>query len=58
MESRDTEIIVRAKKTLMRYLGMSEQQAHRFLEQNAMNLRVRKIIVARGVLRMYDLGDD
>ena len=42
----------------MRYLGMSEQQAHRFLEKNAMNLRVRKIVVARGVLKMYDLGDD
>lgn len=58
MEDRDREIIQRAKKTLMRYLGMSEPQAHRFLEQNAMNLRVKKVEIARGVLKMYDLGDD
>lgn len=58
MKDRDQQITERAKKILMRYLGMSEPQAHRFLEQNAMNLRVKKVEIARGVLKMYDLGDD
>lgn len=58
MDNREQQIIERAKKVLMRYLGMSEPQAHRFLERGAMNQRVKKIVVARGVLKMYDLGDE
>ncbi|MBD5559328.1 MAG: ANTAR domain-containing protein [Clostridia bacterium] len=57
MENRDRQLIERAKKVLMRYLGMSEPQAHRFLERNAMNLRMRKTELAKAVLKMYDLGD-
>lgn len=54
----DQQLIDRAKRTLMRYLGMSEEQSHRYLVRSAMNLRMRKTAVARAVLQMYDLGDN
>ena len=57
VENRDRQLIERAKKVLMRYLGMSEPKAHRFQERKTMNLRMRKTELAKAVLKMYDLGD-
>lgn len=44
----------RAKAALMQYLGMTEQQAHRYLEKQAMDLRLPKSEVARNILSAYE----
>ena len=46
--------INRAKLALMQYLGFTEQQAHRYLEKQAMDLRCTKIEVALKVIKMYE----
>ena len=46
--------IDRAKYLLMQYLGMSEAQAHRYIERQAMNLRVSKKIIAEHIRKTYD----
>lgn len=46
-------IINRAKMLLMQCLMMSEEQAHRYLEQQAMNLRVSKKEAALQVIKTY-----
>lgn len=48
------EIIARAKKLLMDYLGLSEPQAHRYIEKHAMDFRKKKIEIARGILKIYE----
>ena len=45
--------IDRAKLLLMQYLGMSEAQAHRYIEKQAMDLRVSRAEVARSILINY-----
>lgn len=44
----------RAKLALMQYLGFTEQQAHRYLEKQAMDLRMTKNDVALKVIKMYE----
>lgn len=44
----------RAKAALMRYLNMTEDQAHRYLEKQAMDLRISKGDAARNVLAAYE----
>lgn len=44
----------RAKAALMTYLGMTEQQAHKYLEKQAMDLRITKGEAARSVLSAYE----
>ena len=46
--------INRAKLAIMQYLGFTEQQAHRYLEKQAMDLRCTKIEVALKVIKMYE----
>ena len=46
--------IDRAKCLLMQYLGMSEAQAHRYIERQAMNLRVSKKVIAEHIRKTYD----
>ena len=46
--------IDRAKYLLMQYLGMSEAQAHRYIERQAMNLRVSKKVIAEHIRKTYD----
>lgn len=46
--------IDRAKCLLMQYLGMTEAQAHRYIERQAMNLRVSKKVIAEHILKTYD----
>lgn len=50
----DIRIINRAKYVLMEYLSMTEQQAHRYLEKQAMDLRLTKLEVAKNLLSTYD----
>lgn len=50
----DTRIINRAKGILMEYLSMTEPQAHKYLEKQAMDLRITKIEVAKRLLSTYE----
>ncbi len=50
----DILIVDRAKCTLISYLGMSEQEAHRYLEKQAMDMRLTRRQVAEGILKTYD----
>ncbi len=50
----DIRIINRAKYILMEYLSMSEPQAHKYLEKQAMDLRLTKLEVAKNLLSTYD----
>lgn len=50
----ETKIITRAKLLLMQCLLMTEQQAHRYLEKQAMDMRTTKLEVAKQVIRTYE----
>ena len=50
----DLKIIDRAKLLLVTCLNMSEEQAHRYLEKQAMDLRTSKLAVARQVIQTYE----
>lgn len=50
----DIRIIDRAKLLLVTCLGMSESSAHRYLEKQAMDLRLSKLEVAKQVIRTYE----
>ena len=51
----EVKLINRAKLVLMQCLAMSEQQAHRYIEKQAMDLRVTKSYVAQQILRTYEI---
>lgn len=51
----EMKIINRAKFALMQCLTMSEQQAHRYIEKQAMDMRISKLKVAQRVLSTYEL---
>lgn len=44
----------RAKFALMQYLSFTEQQAHRYIEKQAMDLRITKNQVALKIIKMYE----
>ena len=50
----DIRLINRAKYILMEYLSMTEPQAHRYLEKQAMDLRITKAEVAKRLLSTYE----
>lgn len=50
----DLKYISRAKIVLMRSLGYSEDQAHRYIEKKSMDLRVSKRKVAVDILKTYE----
>jgi len=50
----DIRIVDRAKWLLVSYLNMSEQEAHRYIEKRAMDMRVTKRAVAEGILKTYE----
>lgn len=50
----DIRIINRAKCILMEYLSMTEPQAHKYLERQAMDLRLTKVEVAKRLLTTYE----
>lgn len=51
----EIKLISRAKITLMRYLRMSESEAHRYIEKQAMDLRITKVEIARNILKIYEI---
>jgi len=50
----DIRIIDRAKLLLISNMKMSEQEAHRYIEKQAMNVRSSRRIIAEGILRRYE----
>ncbi len=50
----DMKVINRAKLLLISCLNMTESQAHRYLEKQAMDLRTSKLRVAKQVIRTYE----
>lgn len=50
----DIRIVDRAKCILISYLGMREQEAHRYIEKQAMDMRTTKRAVAEGILKTYE----
>jgi len=50
----DIRIIDRAKCTLISYLNMSEQEAHKYIEKQAMDMRQTRREIAEGILRTYE----
>ncbi len=47
-------VISRAKCALIEYLNMNEFQAHRYIEKQAMDMRITKLQVAEEILKSYD----
>lgn len=50
----DIRIIDRAKCILISYMGMSEQQAHKYIERQAMDERRTKRDVSEAILKTYE----
>lgn len=51
----EIKLINRAKCTLIQYLKLTEPQAHRYIEKQAMNSRQTKVEVAQRILTTYEL---
>ena len=51
----DIKLIDRAKCCLIQCLGMTEQQAHRHIEKQAMDLRRPRRAIAEDILKTYEL---
>jgi len=49
----DIRIIDRAKCLLISYLNLTEQESHRFIEKQAMDLRSTKKAIAQEILKTY-----
>ncbi len=50
----EIRLVDRAKCVLIQYLNMSEPQAHRYIEKQAMDLRLSKLEVAENILKTYE----
>lgn len=50
----DMKIISRAKCLLIEHLGMTEEQAHKYIEKEAMDLRDSKASIAKKVIKTYE----
>jgi response regulator NasT len=50
----DIRIVDRAKCILISHVSMSEQEAHRYLEKQAMDMRSTKRAIAEGILKTYE----
>lgn len=51
----EIKAVNRAKMVLMQYLKFSEEQAHRYIEKQAMDLRMTRYEIAMKVIKTYDL---
>jgi len=49
----DMKVINRAKMALIQYVGMDENTAHKYIEQQAMNQRISRRQAAENVLKTY-----
>ncbi len=50
----EIKLIDRAKWVLIEYLKMSEPQAHRYIEKQAMDMRITKREVAESIIKNYE----
>lgn len=50
----EIRLVDRAKCALIQYLNLTEQQAHRYIEKQAMDLRLTKRQIAESILRTYE----
>jgi AmiR/NasT family two-component response regulator len=50
----DIRIVDRAKCILISYLNMRENEAHKYIEKQAMDMRITKRDVAEGILKTYE----
>jgi response regulator NasT len=50
----DIRVIDRAKCILISYLAMSEPEAHKYIEKQAMDMRKPKRAIAEGILKTYE----
>jgi len=50
----DIRVVDRAKHLLTAYLRISEQEAHRYIEKQAMDTRVPRRKVAEGIIKAYE----
>lgn len=50
----DIRIVDRAKWILVSYMNMSEQEAHRYIEKQAMDMRSTKRMIAERILKTYE----
>jgi two-component system, response regulator PdtaR len=50
----EIRLIDRAKCVLIQYLNMTEEQAHHYIEKQAMNLRQSRVATAEGILKTYE----
>ena len=50
----DIRIVDRAKYILISHLTMSEQEAHRYIEKQAMDRRTSKRLIAEGIIKTYE----
>ncbi len=57
LQSKIEEIryVDRAKCALIQYLNMTEQQAHRYIEKQAMDMRVSKKEIAENIIKTYEI---
>lgn len=51
----DIRLVDRAKCILIQYLKMTESEAHRYIEKNAMDMRMTKKQVAENILKTYEI---
>jgi len=54
----DIRVIDRAKCLLISCMNMKEQEAHRYIEKQAMDMRSSRRFVAEGILRRYENYQD
>ena len=50
----DIKVINRAKCILISYLGMNESSAHKYIEKQAMDMRMSKRKIAEDLIRTYE----
>lgn len=50
----EIRLVTRAKCVLIQYLNMTENQAHRFIEKQAMDMRTSRLEIAHNILKTYE----
>ena len=50
----EMKLVSRAKLVLVTYLNMGEQDAHRYIEKQAMDARISRREVAEGIIKTYE----
>ena len=53
-ETDEKEIIKKAKKLLMQYMNLTEDQAHRRIQKQSMDKGISKLKIAEAIILMYE----